>query len=125
MKLGRLLRKARERSGMTQGEIARYLDVKQPVVSAWERGAAHPSLHHITVWVRVTGTDPRPIFTAALDHEPRLRLDTDALDAPALALVLALLAICPVTSPRRGEVDVITAHAANFINRYLSEEAQP
>lgn len=41
--LGTVLREAREAAGDTQTDLAEHLKVKQPAVSAWERGTAYPS----------------------------------------------------------------------------------
>ena len=40
---GSVLRDARKAAGDTQEELAEALDVKQPAVSAWERGTAYPT----------------------------------------------------------------------------------
>lgn len=40
---GEMVRQARTTLGITQAELAERLGVRQPAVSAWERGTAYPS----------------------------------------------------------------------------------
>ena len=47
MSVGDSIRKNRERRGMSQGELARKLNVTRSSVSQWESGASRPKMGHV------------------------------------------------------------------------------
>lgn len=53
--LGDRLRKAREHTGMTQGELARVLGVARNTVNRSESGATHPMRVVVRAWAEATG----------------------------------------------------------------------
>ena len=102
-----LLRRARERSGLTQAQLARAAGTSQPVISAYEHGQRDPSI----------GTLERLIHAAG--HELRLdavrpTLEADRLPPPRsldehgqrLVEVLHLAEAIPRRQPRSPELDV-------------------
>ncbi len=52
---GSVVRRARQRAGISQAELARRLGTKQPVVARWESGARVPSLESVTRAVEACG----------------------------------------------------------------------
>lgn len=50
-----VLREARERSGLSQAELARRADLVQPVISAYETGRREPGLAMLSKLVEATG----------------------------------------------------------------------
>ena len=52
-----LIREARDRSGMSQAELARCAGVSQPVISAYERGHREPGLEMLRKLVEASGHD--------------------------------------------------------------------
>lgn len=56
-KAATVIRDARERSGMSQAELARSAGVAQPVVSAYESARREPGLRMLTKLVEATGQE--------------------------------------------------------------------
>lgn len=52
-----VIREARERSGLSQAELARRAGVAQPVISAYETGRREPGLSMLDKLVRASGHD--------------------------------------------------------------------
>ncbi|MDQ4124435.1 MAG: helix-turn-helix domain-containing protein [Actinomycetota bacterium] len=52
---GEVIRRARRRAGLSQAELARRLDTKQPVVARWETGARTPTLETVARAVEACG----------------------------------------------------------------------
>jgi transcriptional regulator with XRE-family HTH domain len=52
---GYVLREARERAGLSQGELARRLGCSQQAVSQAERADSNPSAGFIEAWARALG----------------------------------------------------------------------
>jgi predicted transcriptional regulator len=50
-----LIRDARAEAGITQGELARRVGTRQPVVSRWERGLEEPRLSTLARVMRACG----------------------------------------------------------------------
>lgn len=74
--VGNLVREARARAGMSQGELARRAGVSQPVVSAYENGRREPGLSMLTKLVEASGHHlrvdivPRPDEARGLPDTP-------------------------------------------------------
>ena len=64
-----LIKQARKRAGLTQAELARRLDVSQPVVARLERAGANPRLATLERVVAATG------HSLALDLGPDFGID--------------------------------------------------
>lgn len=45
----------RLRSGLSQGELARFLDVSRQAVARWEAGEREPSKEHVATYVALLG----------------------------------------------------------------------
>lgn len=54
---GDLIREARLRAGLTQAELARRLQTRQPVIADWERGVRSPSFDTVVRAVRACGLE--------------------------------------------------------------------
>lgn len=52
---GALMRKAREKLGKSQADIAKELGKTQPTISEWEAGTAHPRVDDLRRVARVYG----------------------------------------------------------------------
>ena len=52
---GSVIRRARLRAGLSQAELARRLETKQPVVARWETGARTPTLETVARAVSACG----------------------------------------------------------------------
>lgn len=52
MKGGAVIREARRRAGLSQEELARRLDTKQPVIARWETGKRAPDFDTVVRAVR-------------------------------------------------------------------------
>ena len=61
------LRKAREWRGLDQKELADYLDLAQPTVSAYEKGTRRPKSAFVRVWAQRCGV---PFEWLWQDDEP-------------------------------------------------------
>jgi predicted nucleotidyltransferase/DNA-binding XRE family transcriptional regulator len=72
---GELLREARRRARLSQGELARRAGVSQPVVSAYENGRREPGLSMLTKLVEASGHRLRVDLVADPDR-PRGLPDT-------------------------------------------------
>lgn len=57
MQGGELMREARRRAGMTQGQIAALLGTGQSTIVRWERGQRSPSFEMVTRTVRACGLE--------------------------------------------------------------------
>jgi transcriptional regulator with XRE-family HTH domain len=55
VKGGKLIREARRRAGLTQVELARRVDVSQPVVARWEAGAGSMTMANLVRVLRGCG----------------------------------------------------------------------
>jgi transcriptional regulator with XRE-family HTH domain len=60
MKGGELIREARRRAGLSQGELAARLETRQPVIARWESGDRSPSFESVVRAVRECGLDIHP-----------------------------------------------------------------
>ena len=60
--LARALIKARQRSGLTQAELAERMHTTQSNVARWESGKHLPSCHTLQRLARATGTELRVSF---------------------------------------------------------------
>lgn len=72
---GALVREARRRAGLSQGELARRAGVSQPVVSAYENGRREPGLSMLAKLVEASGHRLRVDLVAQPDR-PRGLPDT-------------------------------------------------
>jgi transcriptional regulator with XRE-family HTH domain len=89
-----LLRRVRQRRGLTQAELARRAGTSQPVVSAYEHGRRDPSVSTLARLVAAGGE--RLVLDAALPHDgPPPALD-DRERARRLVDVLLLADAIPV-----------------------------
>lgn len=52
---GSVIRRARRRAGISQAELARRLDTKQPVIARWEAGTRSPTLETVSRAVEACG----------------------------------------------------------------------
>lgn len=62
MKVGDRLRKARERIGKRQSDIAREVGRTQPTVHAWENGDAYPRAEEIRKVAKAYGLRPEQLL---------------------------------------------------------------
>lgn len=62
-----VIRRARLRAGISQAELARRLETKQPVVARWESGARTPSLETVSRAVEACGL---AIDVAVVERDP-------------------------------------------------------
>ena len=63
------LRKARERAGYTQSELARLVEVPQATISAIETGKTQNPSHTMVVRIcRVLRRKPEDVFPVRLEH---------------------------------------------------------
>ena len=86
--LGLLLRKCREKAGMTQEQIARKLHWSQSCVSNAEKGKRLPDIFKIMDWARVTqAQEALALFVAGADVSYIIQtvLDMVACTLPLIA----------------------------------------
>ena len=57
MEIGKKLKAARSRAGLTQEQVAEALDVTRQAVSKWETGAAEPSTSNLLALAKLYGID--------------------------------------------------------------------
>lgn len=74
-----ILRSARQKSGMTQHELAEAAGVSQQVISAYETGRREPTLPTLLRLVRATGLDLRFRLEALDQHDLALAEYMDSL----------------------------------------------
>lgn len=68
--LGAVIRRARERQGLTQGQLGARLEANQSSVSTWEKGSVVPSVENLLKMADLLAVDVRAFFDAAIsDHE--------------------------------------------------------
>jgi transcriptional regulator with XRE-family HTH domain len=95
MDVGRVLRAARQRAGLTQRELAARTGVAQPTIARIETGAADPRMATILRLLRACGQDlntapapgagvDRTQFGPLLRLTPRERLELLRADAASL-----------------------------------------
>lgn len=82
MKGGEVIREARLRKGLTQAELAKRLDTKQPVIARWESGSRSPTFETVVRAIRACGLDLGiGIYNYDYDHdaliEDQLRLSPE------------------------------------------------
>lgn len=88
-----IIRRARTRAGISQAELARRLDTKQPVVARWERGRQSPDFDVVTRAVAACGFDLEPTMAIrdpqtdaqlrrwlAMSPDERLALNQELID---------------------------------------------
>jgi transcriptional regulator with XRE-family HTH domain len=92
------LRRARQRAGFTQAELARRAGTSQTAVSAYESAAKQPSLATLTRLLAATGSQLRIVPTSDSPYEPSLS-DHDAV-ARRLLDVLSLAEALPARHTR-------------------------
>ncbi|HYO61937.1 MAG TPA: helix-turn-helix transcriptional regulator [Actinomycetota bacterium] len=71
---GQLVREARKRAGLTQGELAERLGTTQPVVARWERGTTSPQFRRVVEAIRACGFD-LAVNIVTPDDEHRLHIE--------------------------------------------------
>ena len=64
-----LLREARLRSGLTQGELGRRAGKSASAIGRWERGDVRPSFETLRSLIRATGLELTVALTPADDHD--------------------------------------------------------
>lgn len=68
--LGKVIRMARTRAGLTQKQLGDPLEALQSTVSSWEKGTVVPVVQKLLQMADVLEVDPRAFFDAAIsDHE--------------------------------------------------------
>lgn len=67
---GSLVRDRRTALGVTQAELAERLGIRQPAVSAWERGTAYPSPELYLPLARELDTDVETLLAGVGIIEP-------------------------------------------------------
>jgi transcriptional regulator with XRE-family HTH domain len=67
VKLGRRLKHAREKSGLTQSRVAALLGIPREVVSYFESGAREPGMDDVMRLADVYGIDPRYLLPESED----------------------------------------------------------
>ena len=98
MDTGAALRNARQRSGMTQVDLARRVGTSQATLSAYENDRKQPSVETFARLLAATGAR----LTVDHGHEPVLRPSPaqDARTARTLADVIALAEALPTRHER-------------------------
>jgi transcriptional regulator with XRE-family HTH domain len=88
MKVGYLVREARERAGMTQSELAKRARTAQSAISRVECDAVSPSVDTLERWIECTGA--------------RLQVALSVPPAAPIPINLAPLMTCPSTEEHVG-----------------------
>lgn len=65
MSIGHRIRAARDRSGLTQAQLAAHLSVSRAAVAQWETGASDPALEKIALIARALRVTPDFLLTGA------------------------------------------------------------
>ena len=81
------IRQLREKSGMTQAELARKLDVTRSSVNAWESGLSSPTIQYVVAMTRLfhvsadymLGTEPEYTLSLRGYSSEEIRLLTDLI----------------------------------------------
>lgn len=63
----KLLREVRERAGLTQEQIAEYLETTQSIISKCERGERRLDIVELKTWCQAIGI-PLPVFIAEFEQ---------------------------------------------------------
>lgn len=101
MRAAAVIRSARLRNGLTQGDLARRAGTSQPVISAYEHGRRDPSLTTLSRLVAATGERLR--VTSA---PPRSDLPPPAsLEEHGARLLEVLSLVDAVPTRRRGPLN--------------------
>jgi uncharacterized protein len=93
-----LIREARLRAGITQGELGRRIGRSQSQVARWERGAVTPSFETLLELIRACGFDLAfrmltrdesyvPYIERSLARSPRERVERAAANAAAFQAI--------------------------------------
>lgn len=67
MKINDIIRQKRLEKGLTQEQVANYLDVTTPAVSKWETGATYPDIVLLPALARLLGTDLNTLMSFKAD----------------------------------------------------------
>jgi transcriptional regulator with XRE-family HTH domain len=103
---GRRIRSKREKAGMTQGDLADAVGVKQPSISQWETGETLPKAEHAQKLQQIIGV---PISLWQREHAAALRATLHGhIHVPGQHKRAGQR---PVPAPRRRGVSVASAAA--------------
>lgn len=116
--IGSLLRRMRERAGMTQREIAAEIGVSYSVVSKWETGAREPTQDKIDRWAEATGHTIELLVWDSGDDGPAVERMMASLQDDEADLLRELAATIPHLTERER---LILAQYA----RLLRQQAEP
>lgn len=81
MRGGDLVREARLRAGLTQGELSRLTGTQRSVISRWEQGAVSPSFDNLLEVIEACGFD-LPLMLVPRDASINDRLSKNRLLSP-------------------------------------------
>jgi len=63
-KIGKLIRKLRRESGLSQEELAFQIGARQSAVSHWENGAHEPNTQNLLAMAKPLGVEPMRLIDA-------------------------------------------------------------
>lgn len=107
--IGRMIRDARNRNGLSQAELAEKVGVSQAAIGQWERGTYTPRGRNLNTLADVLGIALQPEFEL-----PELDESSDEEAAPTPAVKFE-----DVTAPRRHERDPTPARQEEL---FIAEE---
>ncbi len=76
------IRAARRRAGLSQGELADQLGIRQASVSQWERGTTQPSTQHLLALVQELGSLSLADLTATPEQPQSLTPEAPQTSCP-------------------------------------------
>lgn len=115
--LGRRMRAAREKAGVSQTEIAKILGVAKQTVSQWERGAAPPMITNLVRFASIMKIDVADL----LRDTPGVVGETDAsmIRVAAASRVVPLFSISEAGRLFSMDVDARRAAIKRTARRYM------
>ncbi len=87
--LGERISVARDRSGLSESELAARLAVQRQTIDAWEGDGAEPRANKLSMLAGILGVTPAWLLTGAGDGVSAPDLAEEALDGRAIRLRLA------------------------------------
>ena len=106
--IGERIRALRTALGMTQGDLAKKMNVTDKAVSKWERGLSRPDIDSIPKLAEVLGTTVEELCSASAKKQ---RSQADEILCIALLGIGLAMGICVAVTAILGQADAVSSAA--------------
>lgn len=123
--LGRVLRSARQRAGLTMQQLAEQADISQPHLSQLENGKAAPSINTLYRLATALRVSPQDLLPSAPGDEPVLVRATDGERTPIAERADAAVSRVLLGSPGRAlQVQEVVAEPGSWLGDWFDHEGE-